>query len=88
LNITEKDIRYIVNARLYNRLLKKVLLWMGLMLAGVLLFSTMGLNGLAVIAMLIGTIATFAGMVMHERKMKQAAAEMYEQAKAEGVKVE
>ena len=88
MNITEKDIRSIVNARMYNGQMKKTLVWMGLTLAGVLLFSAMGLKALVLIALLTGSVALFVRMVRFTRKVKQAAAEMYEQAKAEGLKVE
>lgn len=88
MNITEKDIRFIVNARLYNRNLRKLLIWMGLIIGSAILFSTMGLTALAVIAVLIGSVAYLIIIAKSERELKQAAAEMYRKAKAEGVKVE
>ncbi len=88
MNITEKDIRIIVNARQADRQLKKMLIWMVACIAVLLLLSAMELKAMVLIFGLIGAAALYIFMVRHERKMKQAAAEMYEQAKAEGVKVE
>ena len=88
MKITEKDIRSIADARMKNGLMKKMLFWMGLTLAGILLFSAMGLKALVLIVVLTCYVALFAIIVRYERRLKQAAAEMYKQAKVEGVSVE
>ena len=53
-----------------------------------LLFSAMGLKALVLITVLAGSAALITSVARYCRRLKQAAAEMYEQAKAEGLKVE
>ncbi len=88
MKITEKDFRSIADGRMYNRQMRKMLAWIVLTLAGIWLLSGVGLKALALIAALAGSVALFASMARYGRRLKQAAAEMHKQAKAEGVKVE